>query len=90
MKARIYTEAISQEEWSLDEEAVEKLIKYLKSDKSWDPFDKESNEDIIWELENNPDKYADELRSWLYGNMYEPHKEWCGEEGNTCEFYKKD
>tara|TARA_R100001244_G_scaffold104496_2_gene77516 strand:- start:2314 stop:2598 length:285 start_codon:yes stop_codon:yes gene_type:complete len=94
MKATIYTEVKSQEEWSLNKKDVEKLIKYLKSEQSWDDTfkDFDSQIEIIWELENNPDKYANEIRSWLYNNLHEPYKEWCGEEGNVFDFYsyKKD
>lgn len=91
MKATLYTERTSQEEWRLDDNDVKNLIAYLKSDKSWLPetFKNDTKEEVINELENNSDKYADEIRSWLYDNMYEPRKEHCGEEGNNFEFESK-
>jgi len=91
MKATLFTEYTAQEEWRLDDNDVKNLIAYLKSDKSWLPhrFKDNTEEEIISELEDNSDEYGDEIRSWLYDNMYEPRKEHCGEEGNYFEFESK-
>ena len=63
----------------------------MRSPKAWsDEFVGKSDLQILEEIELNPDMYTDELRSWLYENMYEPYGDYPGEEGSYLIFNEKD
>lgn len=89
---KIYTETTTLEEWTLDKDQTKAFCEYIRSEESWDAEDYKDKSDleILEMIDLNADKYNDEMRSWLYDNVYEPYKEWAEEQGAYLFFKEKD